>query len=176
VLVADTGEHRLIATDEPSGLTTVLTTGVWPGEPSDLESDWTVVHMLVANLGDMPILLAPGDFELRDLRGFRYELIDAGATFHRIDTTDPRREGYGRQYRRDYDPGGPIEFTPMVPPGDVGRQALPWGVLEPGTQMRGFVYFEPITATANGAELTWRVTTPEHARVVDLRFDFRVAR
>ena len=52
--------------------------------------------------------------------------------------------------------------------------ALPWGVLQPGTQMRGFLYFEPIEATANAAVLTWHVIDPEHTRVVDLRFEAEV--
>jgi hypothetical protein len=175
-LVAPTGEHRLTAHDTATGITAIVTTGVWTGAPEDLDREWTVVHLLVANLSEEPILLAPGDFELRDLRGFHYELIDPGATFHRVDEGSPREADYGRQYRRDYDPGGPVEFTPMVPPGDVGKQALPWGVLQPGTQMRGFLYFESVTGSANGARLTWRVTDPEHRRRVDLRFDFVVAR
>lgn len=174
-LRAETGEHRLTAEDEVTGLTAVLTTEVWHGEPQTLDQEWTVVHMLVANLSTEPILLAPGDFELRDLRGFQYELIDPGATFHRVDS-DRRHEAYGRQYRRDYDPGGPVDFTPMIPPGNAGQHALPWGVLEPGTQMRGYLYFEPVALSANGAQLTWRVTKPDHSRVVDMKFDLVVAR
>jgi hypothetical protein len=63
-----------------------------------------------------------------------------------------------------------------VAPGDVPAQALPWGVLEPGTQMRGFLYFEPVESSANAATLTWHVTRPDHAPVVDLRFPLRVVR
>jgi len=60
--------------------------------------------------------------------------------------------------------------------GDASALALPWGVLEPGTQMRGFLYFEPVTRTANEATLSWRIGTPEHAPVIDTAFQFYVAR
>lgn len=175
VLVAASGDHRLAARDEPSGVTVVLTSGVWTGTPTELPREWTVLHVLVANLGDEPVLLAPGDLELRDERGFHYELYDVGAVFELADPKAPV-DRYGRVYHRDYDPGGPVEFEPIVASGDVAARALPWGVLEPGTQMRGFLYFEPVEATANTATLTWHVTRPNHARVVDLQFPLHVSR
>jgi len=175
VLVAENGSHRLTARDEESGVTVVLTSGVWEAEPSELPEQWTVLHVLVANLGRSPVLLAPGDFELRDERGFRYELLDAGAVFELADPEAPA-ETYGRTYHRDYDPGGPVEFEPIVAPGDVPAEALPWGVLEPGTQMRGFVYFDAIESSANVATLTWHVMRPDHAPVVDLKFPLWVYR
>jgi hypothetical protein len=175
MLVAEDGSHRLTAKDEASGVTVVLTSGVWQGAPAELPKQWTVLHVLVANLGKDPVLLAPGDFELRDERGFRYELYDAGAVFELVDPQE-RVDAYGRTYHRDYDPGGPVEFEPIVAPGDVPAQALPWGVLEPGTQMRGFVYFESVEDSANEATLTWHVLRPDHVPVVDLRFPLWVAR
>ncbi len=175
-VVARSGAHRLTAADETTGVTAVMTTGVWTGAPSDLAEQWTVMHLLVANMGDQPVLLAPGDFELRDLRGFSYALIDPGATFFRA-ADELRPVGtYGREYRRDYDPGGPVDFIPFDAGGDVGHQALPWGVLQPGTQMRGFVYFEDMELTANGGAMIWHATTPDHTPLVDLKFDLLVAR
>lgn len=183
VLVAADGSHRLTARDGESGLTVVLTSGVWEGEPSELPEQWTVLHVLVANLGSAPVLLAPGDLQLVDERGFRYELLDAGAAFTLADPNpDPAAplDTYALAQldggHRDYDPGGPVEFEPILAPGDVPAQALPWGVLEPGTQMRGFLYFEAVEASANAATLTWRVTRPDHAPVVELRFPLWVAR
>jgi hypothetical protein len=179
VLVAEDGSHRLTARDAESGVTVVLTSGVWQGQPSELPQQWTVLHVLVANLGTAPVLIAPGDFELRDERGFRYELYDPGAVFELVDPQAPL-EAYARKYREDgysdYDPGGPIEFEPTVAPGDVAAEALPWGVLEPGTQMRGFVYFKDIESSANQATLTWHLTRPDHAPLVDLKFSLSVYR
>lgn len=172
VLVAHDGQHRLSAHDDPSGVTVVITSGVWDGEPRDLEQKLTVMHVLVANLGDQPVLLAPGDIELRDSRGFRYELLDAGATFARVETGND----YDRAFDRSYDPGGSMQFETLAGGGDMARLALPWGVLEPNTQIRGYVYFESITPTARQARLVWHLQTPEHLPLVDAMFDLFVAR
>lgn len=176
VLAGPGGHRRWSAADATTGLTAVLTAGVWDGKPASLTQEWTVVHLLAANLGERPVLLAPGDFELKDFRGFRYSLIDPGAAFHPIDES-PRAVGsYGRQLRRDYDPGGPVEFTPLDVGGDVSARALPWGVLLPNTQIRGFLYFESMGLTANGGTLVWHAISDEHERLVDLKFDLRLSR
>ena len=178
-LVASNGEHRLTARDADSGVTIVLTTSVWDGQPQQLDDEVTVIHALVANMGDKPILLAPGDLDLRDVRGFRYELLDTGASFVRVESDaslEGPAEGYDRQLERSYDPGRSLDFEPFLVSGDAAPRALPWGVLEPGTQMRGFLYFEPVTRTANGAKLTWHIDTPEHASVMDAVFELAVAR
>ena len=175
VLVAPTGHHRLTARDPESGLTVVLTTGVWEGRPRDLEHNLTVIHAVVANRSrDRRVVLAPGDIELRDLRGFRYRLLDVGATFHLAGSRPSA--GYGRAYRHDYDIGQSAHFQTIRATGDLGHDALPWGVLEPGTQMRGYLYFEPVHRTGNGAALTWHFSSADGRPLVDLRFDFLVAR
>lgn len=173
-LVAQSGEHRLVAADKDSGVSVVLTSEAWSGSPKDLADYWTVLHVLVANTGEESILLAPGDLELRDGRGFSYELYDPGAVFD--PPTDTESTAYARDYRRDYDPGGPVDFEPVVPPGRVAEAALPWGELRPGTQMRGFVFFKKIESGTNTATLTWHVIRPDHERVVDLQFALYVAR
>ncbi|HWB79858.1 MAG TPA: hypothetical protein VG755_33065 [Nannocystaceae bacterium] len=175
-LVASNGEHRLTARDADSGVTIVLTTGAWDGQPQQLDDEITVIHALVANMGDQPILLAPGDLDLRDVRGFRYDLLDTGASFVRVESDESVAEGYDRQLERSYDPGRSLAFEPFLVSGDAAPRALPWGVLEPGTQMRGFLYFEPVTRTANGTKLTWHIDTPEHASVMDAVFELAVAR
>jgi hypothetical protein len=178
-LVAPSGEHRLVARDADSGVTIVLTTSVWDGEPQQLDDEVTVIHALVANMGDKPILLAPGNLQLKDARGFRYQLLDTGASFVRVasepDSTEPT-EGYDRDLQRSYDPGRTLDFQPFLVSGDAAPRALPWGVLEPGTQMRGFLYFEPVTRTANGSKLVWHIETPQHAPVLDAVFELAVAR
>ncbi len=171
VLVARDGQHRLSAHDDPTGITVVITSGVWDGAPSDLEQKLTVLHVLVANLGERPVLLAPGDIELRDARGFRYELLDAGATFTRVEDAND----YDRAFQRSYDPGGSMQFETLAGGGDVARLALPWGVLAPKTQMRGYIYFESVTPTARQAQLVWHLQTPEHEPLVDAAFDLFVA-
>lgn len=173
-LVAKNGEHRLVARDRETGVTAVITTGVWPGDPA-FANEATIVHTLVSNEGDKPILLAPGDIELKDIRGFKSTLLDTGATFERVAATEEAFV-YDRRFDRNYDPGTYGEFEQVVVPPEIIDQALPWGVLEPGTQMRGFVFFEPNIRTMTQAKLVWHVTTPEHVPLADLVFDLYVAR
>lgn len=181
VLVAENGEHRLVARDRETGVTLVLTTGVWPGDAA-FANDTTIVHALIANNGKQRILVAPGDLELRDVRGFRASLLDTGATFEAVAATadsmtyKQTEPVYDRSVERNYDPGRGTEFEQVVVPAEIARQALPWGVLEPGTQMRGFLYFESLTRTTDQARLVWHVSTPEHVPVADLVFDLYVSR
>jgi hypothetical protein len=170
-LVARNGEHRLTAFAPELDLTVVLTTNAWSGAPAALDDELTVVHALVANMGSQPILLAPGDLELRDLRGFRYPLLDAGASFATVQTA-----AGDSQSPAGYDPGGPHRFGAIEPFGDIPAHALPWGILQPGTQMRGFLYFESLAPSANGGVLTWHITDPAHRPLVDLRFELFLAK
>ena len=176
MLVAPTGETRQTARDTESGVTMVVTSGAWTGEPARLEQEAEVLHVLVANDGDQPILLAPGDFEFRDRRGFRYAILDTGASFRPATESERSSGRYDFDLERGYDRGGPASIERIVPQGDVARLALPWGVLLPGSQMRGFIYLEPVAASANGGTLTWRMTTPAHQRLADIVFELAIAR
>ncbi len=175
-LVAPTGHHRLTARDADTGITVILTTEAWHGEPTHLGDEITVLHVLVANLGQEPVLLAPGDIELVDERGFHYDLLDPGATFHLTDAQTLAAGSYARAYRLDYDIGRSDDFEYFEAHGDLAKLALPWGALEPGTQMRGYLYFEPMVEHANGGKLIWHFGTPDHRPLVDTVFELAVAR
>lgn len=176
MLVAPTGETRQTARDAESGVTIVLTSGAWTGVPEDLDDELEVLHVLVANEGDQPILLAPGDFEFRDRRGFRYAVLDTGASFRPASKDERSRGQYDFDLQRGYDPGGPGAVERILPQGDIARLALPWGVLLPGSQMRGYLYLEPVAESSNGGRLTWRMSTPAHQRLADIVFELAVAR
>ena len=176
VLVASTGEHRMTARDADSGVTMVLTSGAWTGQPDDLPLELTVLHVLIANQGEQPILLAPGDFEFRDRRGFSYAILDAGAHFRPATGAERAQGRYDFDMQSGYDRSGPGDVEQIMPQGDIARLALPWGVLLPGSQMRGYLYLEPIAQTANGGRLTWHMKTPAHQPVADLVFEMSVAR
>ena len=173
-LVAADGSHRMIARDANTGITVVLTTHSWPGDAA-YDEDLTIVHVLVANMGSEPVLLAPGDFDLRDRRGFDYVLYDAGGAFQAVPgSADP--DAWAEQ-PIGYDPGSSLDYESVrTDDAELGRLGLPWGVLLPGTQMRGFVYFEDVRATANHAVLRWHAQTPDHRPLGDFGFDLHVAR
>lgn len=176
MLVAETGEHRLTARDADSGVTVVMTSGAWEGVPDDLESELAVLHVLVVNEGQQPILLAPGDFQFRDRRGFTYAVLDAGASFRLATNAERSSQKYDFDLSQGYDPGGPGKVEAILPQGDIARLALPWGVLLPGTQMRGYLYLEPVAPTANGGTLTWHMKTPAHQPIADIEFPLAVTR
>ncbi len=165
-LVARDGSRRMMARDPDTGLTVILTLGAWEGNPSNLDQDITVIHALVANMGTSTIRLAPGDIDLFDERGFRRELLDAGGSFLVSGESD---KGYhpGRTY--DF---GRIEWNG----GDVGATALPWGLLKPGTQMRGYIYFQRLDNAGNAGSLTWHFYNDKDQPLVDLAFDLYVVR
>jgi hypothetical protein len=173
-LVAADGSHRLVARDSQSGITVVLTTESWNGD-SAYGDDLTIVHMLVANMGDQPVLIAPGDFRLRDDRGFHHILYDAGGAFQALPAgADP--DAFTDE-PLPYDPGSGHNYESIhTEDGELGRLALPWGVLLPGTQMRGYVYFDDVRDSANAATLVWKAQTPEHRPVADFGFNLHVAR
>jgi len=164
-LVAADGSRRMVARDPQSGVSVVLTTGAWDGSPPDLDADVTVIHALVANMGATPVRLAPGDLDLVDERGFRHQLLDVGGSFVRAGDVD-----------RGYHPGRDLSYSRTDWGGEVAQLALPWGVLAPGTQMRGYLYFRRIDGVANAATLTWHFFSDTSRPIVDLAFDFFVAR
>lgn len=165
-LTARDGSRRLMARDPQTGLSVILTLGAWEGSPSDLDREVTVVHALVANMGTQTVRLAPGDLDLFDDRGFRRDLLDAGGSFVASGETD-----------RGYHPGRQLDFGRIEwNGGDVGATALPWGMLKPGTQMRGYLYFQAVDNAANAANLIWHFHNDKDQPLVDLAFDLFVVR
>lgn len=151
-LVASDGSHRLVARDDQHGVTIVLTTEAWD-DATAISDDMTVMHVLVANTGAQPIRLAPGDFELRNERGFLYPLLDAGSTFATADSGDAGQRRYEAGQARDVRNIVGLD-------NELSRSALPWGTLLPGTEMRGFVYFDAAATTSNALTLRWHAHTP----------------
>lgn len=163
-LVAADGSRRQAAVDPASKISVVLTTGAWEGDPYYFDEDTTVIHAVVANMGDTPVRLAPGDIDLYDERGFHHELLDAGGTF----TLEGQNVG-------GYLAGRSDDFSTISPFGDIAASALPWGMLQPGTSMRGYLYFKRVDNVANAARLTWHFFGSDSAPVVDMHFDFYIA-
>jgi len=126
-------------------------------------------------MGREPVLLAPSDFTLAESRGFDFVLFDTGASFHAV----PKGADLS-SYRApsSYDPGsglGETESVAGLEP-NLANAALPWGILQPGTQMRGYLYFERVEDKANDAQLVWHAQTWDHRLIADFAFDLSVAR
>lgn len=165
-LAARDGSRRMMARDPATGISVILTLGAWDGDPGDLDKDITVIHALVANMGTQTVRLAPGDLDLHDERGFHRELLDARGSF----VVSGENTGA-------YHPGRTYDFGRIDwEGGDVGATALPWGMLKPGTEMRGYVYFQRVDNAANAANLTWHFYNDKELPLVDLAFDLYVAR
>ena len=169
-LVAPDGSHRLQAGDPSSGITVVMTTAAWDGD-SRVTEEFTPVHVLISNRGKREIRLAPGDFEFVDRRGFRYPLTDVGHYFSAATPGDSTI-----RVSASYDTGLDPRFRTQSVPRDVSAAAFPWGVLQPGTSMRGFLLFDPISESANGGILRWHAVTPNDEIVARFEFDLAVAR
>ena len=169
-LVAPDGARRLQAGDPASGITVVMTTTAWDGDDWVAE-EFTPVHVLISNRGERPVRLAPGDFEFEDRRGFRYPLTDVG---HYFNTASPGASTV--RVSASYDTGLDPRFRAQAVPREVSAAVLPWGVLQPGTSMRGFLLFDPIPETANGGVLRWYAITPEQQTLALFEFELAVAR
>lgn len=170
VLVAPDGSHRLQAGDPQSGLTVVITTDVWDGDPN-IDALYTPVHFLISNQGTQPVRLAPGDFEFVDRRGFRYPLTDMGHSF-----TQAPRDGQRIQVSSSYPQGADTRYRTALATRDLSEAALPWGFLAPGTSMRGFVFFDPVVDSANGGVLRWYAASPQRGPLALFEFELAVAR
>lgn len=169
-LVASDGSRRLLAKAPKDGITMVVTTGAWTGS-SSVGNNYSVIHVLIDNQGRAPVLIAPGDFQLRDRFGFLYPLYDAGGTFRKVTPAERYVD------HREYDPGHDTPFsTGYSNDPEFARAALPWGVLEPGTQIRGFLYFDKLSANANQGTLIWQAQTPTHRPLTNMGFPLFVAR
>lgn len=169
-LVAPDGTHRLQATDPTSGVTMVMTTEVWDGE-DDINGQYTVVHVLVANMGNTPVRLAPGDFELTDRRGFRYPLNDMG---HSFTVAEPGAQSV--RVSANYATGNDPRYRTGYASRDLSEAALPWGTLLPGTTMRGFLFFDRMNETANGGTFRWYAATDRAQAIANFEFQVAVAR
>ncbi len=169
-LVAPDGSHRLQAADSTSGVTVVMTTGVWDGAEG-VDAGYTLVHVLISNMGDLPVRLAPGDFELTDRRGFRYPLNDMG---HSFTVAQPGQDSVrvSSQYAAGLDP----RYRAGAATRDLSEAALPWGVLLPGTTMRGFLFFDRMNETANGGVFRWYATTAVADPIANFEFELAIAR
>ena len=157
------------------GVEVVATANAWRGWPAGLSRLVTPVHMRLANRGDVPVRVDPRTFALAlpdgrlaamlpaDVRGLTpapapAALAQAGAAL------GPTRERSGAGWALNepaldprVDPSHEPDRTWELPSADMLALALPDGVLEPGREVSGFVYFERAPRQVREVTLTWPV-------------------
>jgi hypothetical protein len=135
----------------------------WDGIPPDLPSIVTPVYVTIANRSDAPVLVRYRDFTLTGPSGLQTAAIPP-LHIQRPGTAVAvvPRFGWNRfLVFRPYGPfyptvpmwGGPFDYDPLLydqlygswkpplPSPDMLNQAVPEGVLQPGGQTAGFLYF-----------------------------------
>lgn len=157
-LVAEDGSRRLVARDaaqrDQARVEVVVTTGDWQG-PERFAEDFAVFHIAITNYSNRALRIEAGDFELRDERGHAYTLHDAGSRFVQTEAGQAPPTIPAQPARLDSDDNGHPVHRMYVADAVIAESALAWGVLPPESRIKGYLYFDPITRTANRADLFW---------------------
>jgi hypothetical protein len=152
-----------------------VTANAWRGWPTELPRLVTPVLVRLANRGDVPVRVDPRTFALTlpdgrlaamlpaDVRGMTpapapAALAQAGAAL------GPTRERSGAGWALNepsldprVDPSHEPDRTWELPSADMLALALPDGLLAPGREVSGFVYFERAPRQVRETTLTWPV-------------------
>jgi len=157
------------------GVEVGATANAWRGWPTELPRLVTPVHVRLANRGAVPVRVDPRTFALAlpdgrlaamlpaDVRGMTPEpppatLAQAGAA---LGPTRERSGGGWALNETALDPRVDSSQEPArtweLPSADMLHLALADGVLAPGGEVSGFVYFERAPRQAREITLTWPV-------------------
>jgi hypothetical protein len=154
-----------VATD--AGVRVVASLGTWRGTPMALPDQVTPIKIRVVNHGDRPVSILYEHFSLDGRQGHRYRVVPAiplthatlfagigpiqpvyaasnfevGARYHDIyPSLDVSPSPLPRSTRAD-DPSASL-WANRAPDREVCRMELPEGVLAPGGEITGYLYFE----------------------------------
>jgi hypothetical protein len=140
----------------------------WKGQPSDLDSIVTPLHVAIENGGQAPIRIRYRDFTLTNSQGLQSAAIPPfaiqrpGSRVVAIAPAFPADRFLLLRPYGPYYPGVPLwpgpfdwdpffydqyysSWEPSLPTPDMLNQALPEGVLQPGGRVAGFLYFRRIS-------------------------------
>lgn len=142
------------------GIELVVDGDAWSGRPDNLEKEMTPVRVVVRNRGETPVLVQHRAFYLDGLSGQQvqarspFKIDQLGPIETRIVPAHTARQFYVADYLSPfYGPvyptwgetipyaPAPVSWRPELPTPDMLNRALPEGVLEPGGEVEGFVYF-----------------------------------
>jgi hypothetical protein len=159
-----------------TGVRMVVRARAWQGDPETLESEMTPLFVEITNSSNHPLLVRYRDLQIHTNEGESFAAlppydIDEDVT-ERLAVYDYSYAGfrvapylanyYPRMHVADpywWDGGYYDAFVPAyrrvrLPTQDMIRLALPEGVLEPGSKMSGFVYFEELDNDVTRVVLT----------------------
>lgn len=174
-----------VAVDAESGVRLYVKGNAWSADPSDLERVMTPILVTVENRSGRPIRVQYAAFKVTGTSGLVYEPIPP----FRIERPGPVRTEpvnppliydtfWVSPYLSPYWPGlrpwpygFPFDATSYgrlylrwrepLPTEEMIRDALPEGVLQPGGQVSGFLYFDKLTEREPRATLTARFAAAE---------------
>jgi hypothetical protein len=160
------GEPRR-AVERQGGVQVTVHGEAWQGEPRNLETVLTPMHVTIQNASGRPVRVRYQAFVLRGTSGQRYEAL---SPLH-IDKPGPVQSQIVPIYTHDrfwvaphlspfypnlqrwygafpYDPVyyARVRWRAELPTRDMLRRALPEGVVEHGGQVSGFLYFPRVVA------------------------------
>lgn len=160
--VATAPGNQSAAVMRQDGVALVVDGDAWQGHPRNLEKELTPIRVVVRNEGTTPLLVKHKAFFLEGVAGRR---VQAQGPFN-MNLLEPRQMRivpeypaqnffladylvpfYGTAFPmwRDtiaYEPGAyQVTWGPDLPTADMLNRSLPEGVLQPGGEVAGFVYF-----------------------------------
>lgn len=166
-----------VARAAAQGLSMDVEIDAWSGDPASLGSILTPVKISLTNEGDHAVSLRYQNFTLSDPRGVRSSAIPP---FQIRGSTDPLpapivpsfsyRNFYAYPYYRFYGPGFNYwaddwgwdgawygssyrYWSRDLPTADMVRKAIPEGVLNPGGEVSGYLYFPLLAGDSKTVEL-----------------------
>ena len=152
------------AVAESGGVRTTVQSQAWSGSPASLPQQITPLQVTVVNHSDRPVRITYDDFTLTGSSGFAYSALPPYKITGSVrEPVMVPRFSYSRFYvapfYRPFYPAVPVwaaspwrynsyyynrvwaDWPVRLPTRDMREKAIPAGVLQPGGQVSGFLYF-----------------------------------
>jgi len=151
------------AVAESDGVRTTVQSQAWSGSPASLPQQITPLKVTMVNHGSHPVRINYDDFTLTGSSGFTYSALPpykiTGSVREPVMTPAFSYSGFFvAPFYRPFYPGVPVWASPwgydryyynrtwaewpvQLPTRDMRDKAIPAGVLQPGGQVSGFLYF-----------------------------------
>lgn len=160
---------------EDGNVEVVVKANAWKGYPSDLSSYVVPLYVEVVNKSDREVWIDFKDMLLTDEGGNQYNALSPK------DAAEIAKRGgrVGVSFGLSYGtPWWGLGWWAPAYTGDEGsdvvKYALIPGRIEPGSRLRGFVYFQPLPDEVEG--VTFKLTYWIEGRPVSVKFPYKVVK